>query len=51
MDISKASNFERFVYHLFNNDAARVAALWREVDQGRAFDAIENLNGKAARSF
>lgn len=38
MDISKASNFERFVYHLFNNDAARVAALWREVDQGRAFD-------------
>ena len=38
MDISKASNFERFVYHLFNNDAARVAALWSEVDQGRAFD-------------
>jgi threonine synthase len=38
MDISKASNFERFVFHLFSGDAARIAALWREVDQGRSFD-------------
>ena len=38
MDISKASNFERFVFHLFNGDAERVAALWRKVDQGRSFD-------------
>lgn len=38
MDISKASNFERFVFHLFNGDAERVAALWMEVDHGRAFD-------------
>ena len=49
MDISKASNFERFVYHLFNNDAARVAALWREVDQGRAFDVSQTPEWKGLR--
>jgi threonine synthase len=38
MDISKASNFERFVYHLLGNDAERLAALWREVDRGGSFD-------------
>lgn len=38
MDISKASNFERFIYHLFDGDAARVSALWREVEAGGAFD-------------
>ena len=27
MDISKASNFERFVYHLLGNDGAKVKAL------------------------
>ena len=49
MDISKASNFERFVYHLFNNDAMRVAALWREVDQGRAFDVSQTPEWKGLR--
>ncbi len=38
MDISKASNFERFVYHLLGNDAERIATLWREVDRGGSFD-------------
>ncbi|THF66998.1 threonine synthase [Pseudothauera nasutitermitis] len=38
MDISKASNFERFVFDLVGRDPARVAALWAEVDAGRAFD-------------
>ena len=32
MDISKASNFERFVYDLVGGDGARVAQLWRDVD-------------------
>jgi len=49
MDISKASNFERFVYHLFNSDAMRVAALWREVDQGRAFDVSQTAEWKGLR--
>ncbi len=38
MDISKASNFERFVFDLVGRDPKKVAALWAEVDAGRAFD-------------
>jgi threonine synthase len=38
MDISKASNFERFVWDLVGQDGARTAALWREVDTRGAFD-------------
>ncbi|NLF53764.1 MAG: threonine synthase [Thauera phenolivorans] len=38
MDISKASNFERFVFDLVGRDPKKVAALWTEVDAGRAFD-------------
>jgi len=38
MDISKASNFERFVFDLTGRDAAKVRELWQEVDSGRAFD-------------
>lgn len=38
MDISKASNFERFVYDLVGRDAGVVADLWRSVDRGGEFD-------------
>jgi threonine synthase len=38
MDISKASNFERFVWDLVGQDGARTAALWREVDTRGVFD-------------
>ncbi len=38
MDISKASNFERFVFDLVGRDAAIVRELWRSVDAGGAFD-------------
>jgi threonine synthase len=38
MDISKASNFERFVFDLVGRDAATVRELWRNVDGGGAFD-------------
>ncbi len=38
MDISKASNFERFVWDLVGQDGARTAALWREIDTRGAFD-------------
>ncbi|OHX20170.1 threonine synthase [Chromobacterium sphagni] len=37
MDISKASNFERFVFDLLGSDGAAVAKLWAEVDAGRGF--------------
>lgn len=38
MDISKASNFERFVFDLVGRDGAKVGALWNAVDNGGAFD-------------
>ena len=38
MDISKASNFERFIFDLVGRDAAMVRQLWCEVDAGGSFD-------------
>ena len=38
MDISKASNFERFVFDLVDRDGAQVAAFWRRVEAGHAID-------------
>jgi threonine synthase len=37
MDISKASNFERFVYDLLDHDDVQLAALWRQVDNAGGF--------------
>ena len=41
MDISKASNFERFIFDLAGGDGAAVKALWEQVEHQGAFD----LNG------
>ena len=38
MDISKASNFERFVFDLMDRDAVQILALWAEVGVGEGFD-------------
>ena len=38
MDISKASNFERFVFDLARRDPATLANLWQEVDRSGGFD-------------
>ena len=38
MDISRASNFERFVFDLVGRDAERVSALWRELGEKGSFD-------------
>lgn len=38
MDISKASNFERFVFDLVGRDGAKVRELWSKVDAGGSFD-------------
>jgi len=38
MDISKASNFERFVFDLVGRNPKVVAELWRQVDAGQSFD-------------
>jgi threonine synthase len=38
MDISKASNFERYVFDLVGRDPARVKDLWRRLDAEGEFD-------------
>jgi len=38
MDISKASNFERYVFDLVGREGARVRDLWRRLDQDGEFD-------------
>ena len=38
MDISKASNFERFVFDLVDRDPARVGALWKQIDTQGGID-------------
>ena len=38
MDISKASNFERFIWDSVGQDGAKVAELWRQVDEEGGFD-------------
>jgi len=38
MDISKASNFERFVYDVVGRDAATVRALWAQLQRDGGFD-------------
>jgi threonine synthase len=41
MDISKASNFERFVFDLVGRDTAKMRELWNKVDTGGSFDLNE----------
>jgi len=38
MDISKASNFERFIFDLTGRDAAEIETLWTEVGVGKGFN-------------
>lgn len=38
MDITKASNLERFVFDLLGRDAGKLSALWKGIDAGIGFD-------------
>jgi threonine synthase len=49
MDISKASNFERFVFDLAGRDAAKIRNLWSAVESGGSFDLnADGLFGRVA---
>ena len=37
MDISKASNFERFIYEIFDRDSKYVSTLWTELGKNNSF--------------
>jgi threonine synthase len=38
MDISKASNFERFIWDMVDGDGDKVASLWQQVEEEGGFD-------------
>lgn len=43
MDISKASNLERFIFDLLGRDPERLAAAWRELDETGQIDLTAEL--------
>ena len=43
MDISKASNFERFIYDVTGRDGELTSRLWRKLDSDSAFDLSGTL--------
>lgn len=51
MDISKASNFERFVFDLVGRDPAIVRELWAKVDKGEAFDLSSTVHWQTREKF
>ena len=51
MDISKASNFERFIFDLVGRDAAKVREFWGKVEKGGAFDIANTPYWKALAKF
>ena len=51
MDISKASNFERFIFDLVGRDAAKVREFWGKVEEGGAFDIAKTSYWKALAKF
>jgi threonine synthase len=51
MDISKASNFERFVFDLVGRDPLIVSELWARVEAGQAFDLSATDDWKNLPTF
>ena len=51
MDISKASNFERFIYDLLDHDGARVKQMFKDVDTFGGFDLAADPVFKKVASY
>ncbi|MBO4120325.1 threonine synthase [Cupriavidus gilardii] len=51
MDISKASNFERFIFDLLGQDASKLAQLFRDVDTRGGFDLSGTPDYERIRQF
>jgi threonine synthase len=51
MDISKASNFERFVFDLMSQDGKATAGMFKQVDETGGFDISKNNIFKEIRQY
>jgi threonine synthase len=49
MDISKASNFERYVFDIVGRDAAVVRRLWGQLDAQGVFDLLSTAHWESVR--
>ncbi len=50
MDISKASNFERYVFDVVGRDTATVRALWQQLDVSGCFDLAGTVHWNRVRA-
>jgi len=50
MDISKASNFERYVFDIVGRDGATVRSLWQQLDTQGSFDISGTTHWKAVQA-
>lgn len=51
MDISRASNFERFMFDVVGRDGAQLRALWQAVDRNGGFNLAESPLMEKMRDF
>ncbi len=51
MDISKASNFERFMFDLLKRDASKVREFWSQVEAGGAFNIRDSASWRDLPQF
>jgi len=51
MDISKASNLERFVFDLVGRDASKLAEMWNAVESGKGFKLDDATFKKMAEQY
>ncbi|HTD90462.1 MAG TPA: threonine synthase, partial [Burkholderiales bacterium] len=51
MDISRASNFERFMYDVVGRDGAKLSSLWQAVDRGGEFNVAGTPMHEKMRAF
>ncbi len=51
MDIGKASNFERYIYHIIGEDSDKLATLWQHVEQTGTFDLSDYAEPIARSGF
>ncbi len=51
MDISKASNLERFVFDLVGRDSEKLAQFWRDVESGKGFTVDADTKGAMLNTY
>lgn len=51
MDIGKASNFERYMYNLLDDNAEALTALWQQIDKDNRFDFSQHAKKIADSGF